>query len=463
MDKEKGQLIIELLVAMAIFISVVSATAFLILDSYVANRAGGEMTQSTFLAQEGLEAARAIRDSGWNNLTAGSHGLSVSGNNWIFSGSQEDIGTKLNQGTRQIIIENIDSDRKKITCQVAWQFAANRSQNVTLTTYLTNWQKLGIGNWLNPTREAGLNIAGTNDGLKIQAQGNFAYLVRNGGSPNFIIIDVTNTASPLVVSSLTLSGTPKNIWVAGNYAYVASTADNRELQIIDISNPSLPSLAGFYNAVGSADANGIYVVGSTAYLTRTSSTEREFLIINISEPTLPTLMGSLDLAATGYEVVALGDFAFVASGHNSQELQVVNISNPASPALAGWADISGTTDAITIIGFGATVIVGRGNLAYLFDVSSPVAPVQIGSFNYLGTVNDFSLGNSNNYLFSATSRSDGEFKVVDISASGSPFLLGTYNVSGNNPLFGIAYQEANDRVFGAGSLNTEEFIVIKPQ
>lgn len=144
MNKTKGQSLVELLIAMAVFVLAVSAIAFLIIDSYISNRLGREKTQATFLAEEGLEATRAIRDNNWENLTDGQHGLAISDGKWIFSGSQEDISNQLRVGIRKIIVESIAPDRKKVTSQILWNLTEGRSQDTILVTYLTNWAKTTI-------------------------------------------------------------------------------------------------------------------------------------------------------------------------------------------------------------------------------------------------------------------------------------------------------------------------------
>jgi len=98
-----------------------------------------EITQANFLAEEGMEAVRSIRDNSWDDLSAGSYGLTISNNNWIFQGTEEDVSDQLQTGVRKIIIEEVAPNRKKITSQVGWQFAKLRPQEIQLITYLTNW------------------------------------------------------------------------------------------------------------------------------------------------------------------------------------------------------------------------------------------------------------------------------------------------------------------------------------
>jgi prepilin-type N-terminal cleavage/methylation domain-containing protein len=140
----RGQTLIELLVAIAIFVIAVSGLAYFILDSYASGRLAEEIIIANFLAEEGLEATRSIRDNDWSTLNTGEYGLVISGNKWIFSGTEEDISGLLGRGTRKIIIEELspaDPDRKKITSRISWEFTPARLQNVQLVTYFTNFAK----------------------------------------------------------------------------------------------------------------------------------------------------------------------------------------------------------------------------------------------------------------------------------------------------------------------------------
>ena len=134
---ENGQLLIELTVAIGIFVIVASVLISLILNSYVAGRLASEITIANFLAEEGLEATRSIRNNNWADITNGDHGLIISAlGNWQFSGTSEIIDGKF---TRIINVGETDPDRKQITSQVTWQFTEARPQEIRLITYLTNW------------------------------------------------------------------------------------------------------------------------------------------------------------------------------------------------------------------------------------------------------------------------------------------------------------------------------------
>jgi len=157
----KGQSLIELIIAIGIFVFVISALVFLVLDSYISGRLAAEITKADFLAQEGLEAARSIRDNNWSDLTSGAHGLVISEGHWIFQGASEDISDQLNNGSRIIEID-MDQNRKKVTSRVNWQFS-QRTEEVSLVSYLTNWQIISQVEIRKPTRHTDYAGRTTND------------------------------------------------------------------------------------------------------------------------------------------------------------------------------------------------------------------------------------------------------------------------------------------------------------
>lgn len=453
----KGFSLVEVILASAVFGLLVTALVGAYLYGAEATALAGNRARANLLAEEGLEAIRNIHDGGFNDLATGTHGLAISANQWTLSGTQDtsDIFT------RQIDIANIDSTRKTITSTVTWQQNPQRTGSVALTTRLTNWLQT-VSSWANPAVETTVDFSGTEDGLKIQVQGNYVYIVRNDGTPDFFVVDISTPASPTAIGSLNLPGIPTNIIVSGNYAYVSNTDNAQELQIIDISTPATPTVVGTFNATGNADAQGVYVVAATVYLVRDTSAADEFNIINVATPSAPISVGSLNLTAIGYEVWVSGTKAYVASGENSQEMQVIDITTPATPSIVGSYDVSGNTDALTIAGLGNTVFLGHAANTYILDVSTPTSPAPISSFAGAGTVNDIALnfGNSNTYVYFVTANSNKEFELFDISTPATPVSVGGLNLTAYN---GIAYDLVHDRAFVVGSDDAAELTVIKPQ
>lgn len=138
----KGQSLIEILVALAIFILIISVIFVLVSSSFLNNRQGQETLQALFLAQEGLEAVRSIRDNNWTDFVDGNYGLVIIADQWMLNGIEEDVSSQLNQGKRQIIIVDNGFDRKLITARISWEILPGRGNQVELFTVLTNWRKI---------------------------------------------------------------------------------------------------------------------------------------------------------------------------------------------------------------------------------------------------------------------------------------------------------------------------------
>jgi Tfp pilus assembly protein PilV len=189
-NNQSGQSLLEVLIAMSIFVVGVATIGFLVLDANVATRQGVERTQATLLAREGLEAARSIRDADFDNLTAGTHGIALVGNTWTFSGSSD----TQDQFTRTVQIgpfstSTIDAtDIVMATSTVTWQFSDARQNSVILTEHMTDWnQTQGDGEFLLP---------------------NIANAVIEAGQADKQIKDITientNTSSAITITHMTL-------------------------------------------------------------------------------------------------------------------------------------------------------------------------------------------------------------------------------------------------------------------
>jgi Tfp pilus assembly protein PilV len=133
----RGFLVIEVLLASSLLIIAVTAFVGAIIYSQESVSVAGGISRASFLAQEGIEGVRNIRDESFGNLSDGSHGLLVSNYQWILSGNSDTTDIYV----RQINISTIDADRKLVTSTITWPQTAQRIGSIVLTTELSNWVK----------------------------------------------------------------------------------------------------------------------------------------------------------------------------------------------------------------------------------------------------------------------------------------------------------------------------------
>jgi Tfp pilus assembly protein PilV len=383
MKNQKGFTIVETLLGITIFIIISVGFITGILFTLEVNTGSGDRSRAQLLAQECMEAARNIRNDDFSNLSSGTHGILINNNQWELNGSSDTI----DKFTRELIVSDTDEYTKEAKCRVTWQQTESRQGEVSLSSLFTNWTLVvsaSIGNWALPEEEITININGGNDGLKVDSQGDYAYFVRKGGNPEFVVVDISDPAAAFQRGSISLGGQPRNIYVEDDYAYVVSKNNSQEIQVIDIRNPDSPIQVETHNFNNKGDGYGIYGKSNRLYVVRQSrSSQDEFYIMDMTTPTSLYELGSLDLGSHGYEVVVLGDYAYIASNHNSRELIIVDISNPNSLSIDATYNLNGNQDAHTITGFDNTVILGRSDgKIYIFDITNPESPSLTGTYEY---------------------------------------------------------------------------------
>lgn len=135
--REHGFSLAELLIAVALLGIIATSIYGAIISIYQATDQSGRRTRALALVEEGLEAARNLRDGAYSNLNDGVFGLSANAGRWIFNGTSDTTEIF----NRQITISTPAANRKQINSRVTWaDRGANRS--VEAVTYLTNWRAL---------------------------------------------------------------------------------------------------------------------------------------------------------------------------------------------------------------------------------------------------------------------------------------------------------------------------------
>ena len=133
----RGISILEVIISIGLFAVVVSGVATWLLSAQETSHLSGQRVRAGLLAEEGLEAVRNIRDEGFSLITTGTYGLAESGGEWILSGSSDTTDIF----ERKVSISDIDTDTKQVSSEITWDQTTTRIGNVTLVTYLTNWQE----------------------------------------------------------------------------------------------------------------------------------------------------------------------------------------------------------------------------------------------------------------------------------------------------------------------------------
>lgn len=139
---KNGFSLVEILLAIAIFLLLFSGAAYLLLDNLQNSYDSQARIQAEFLAQEGLEAGKAIAFNNWAAFMPGEYGLALINNQWQLAAEPQTVNLLDKNGKRGLTIENVpnNANLKKISSLVTWQSLTNQVKESLLTTYVSNWQ-----------------------------------------------------------------------------------------------------------------------------------------------------------------------------------------------------------------------------------------------------------------------------------------------------------------------------------
>jgi len=194
-------------------------------------------------------------------------------------------------------------------------------------------------------------------GFGLWVSGQYAYVISYVGvnsMSTLVVVDVSNPRSPTIVGS-TNTGTAgvnvADIKVVGKYAYVAGQSDlqsttqsseNSQILVFDISNPASPYLLSSLPVAHSPQ--GLDIEGS--YLYETLYDQYSLNIYDISNPSSLSLVGTASLVGNGtckpQDVAVAGTTAYVACYTNSS-VAVVDVSNPTSPSVERYIALPATS------------------------------------------------------------------------------------------------------------------------
>lgn len=440
----RGVSLIEVLIAIGIFVLMISTIGLLGMSGPTLAREGAERTQAAALANEGIEAAHALRSDNFSNLVSGTHGIALSAGRWIFSGTSD----VTDQFTRSVTVASVGSGRTRVSSDVSWEIAPGRSGLVHFVTYLHNLYSLF---WLQTTtadfssgKHNGTQVAAVGDGavsLGLDGDWSNANIVasRDTGNPQnvnalierggvlyagsnvgvgaeFTAIDIANTSAGLLpqIGQMEISANVNGIAVAGDYAYLATGDNARELIVVRLSDMQI---VNSLNLAGTTDALSVAASGTMLYLGRGSAASFELYSIDIATPeiALPVL-GSVAIAGDVNTILPYGSYLFLGTTDATTPLLVVDggtLTTVNSLTLPGGVAITG----LNVLGnmLYATRLVSTAPEFIRIDVTDPLAALTVDvGVDLASSVYGISVG-ANGFGYLATADPTGELTTVQLS------------------------------------------------
>jgi hypothetical protein len=450
-EKQAGASTLEMLIAFSVLILCLSAV---ILVSFSNQSMGIDIeTNAEALIKSGqeLEEARILGRTDFHSVITRLNG-------------RDDIYNK------DFHVSDLSPCLKQVVSRFDWS-VERRPQYVQLATLISSPEevfRLGgdcrIGStqtsWRNPdTYSLHDLLPGGNKGTGIDVvsfgQRRVAFLTSYMSNPeasDFWIFDVTDPASPSIISHLDTGLGLNSIDVAGDYAYVAHHKASEQLQVINISDLENPVLVSQRTlpGVGNSYPQGrkVYYYDEKVYVGVHETAGNEFHIYDVSAPSSPRHLGSLEINHNVHDIIVRQNYAYLATSGNGREVMILNVSNPSAITVAGTFDLPGEEDATALELLGNKLYVGRDRGSsddfFILDISNPSAISVLGSKDFDGNVCTEGGGPSSclgpntrivgikvvgDLAFLATTYQTKGFQVWHINDPSNIFNWSTYNYS----------------------------------
>lgn len=153
MKKNKGQSILEVIVALAIFSLIAAAMVSMVAGSFTSLAYGAELTEANILADQAVEAIKSVKDGAWNELVYDTSNVLILDEQWQLGG--EGTVETIGKYTREINFTDVcrdeagdvadcpsvyvDPHSKRVLVTVSWDRTALITNSVTREVVLTNW------------------------------------------------------------------------------------------------------------------------------------------------------------------------------------------------------------------------------------------------------------------------------------------------------------------------------------
>ncbi|HSE35591.1 MAG TPA: hypothetical protein VLB83_05745 [Candidatus Paceibacterota bacterium] len=464
----RGVSLIEVLIAMALFILSVSMLGMLGFTGVDLAREGVERSQAVAYAEEGVEALRAIRSESFALLVPGTYGLSRSSGSWQLSPSPDTNGSY----TRTVTLAPSGSGRIAMTLDVDWAIAPGRNGNVHLSGMLAS---LLSAFWLQTTS---IDFsAGSQNGVDIRAEGDGAVglsLAGDWSSPKqlsthdldgiptvlslreaegvlyagttvvagseFTAIDIADVSAGTLprIAGVDIGAEVSDIAIVGGYAYLATSDNARELVVVRLSDMTV---VNSYNAAGGANGLSLTATGTTLYLGRASSASPELFRFSIADPLAPLApLANAEFTANVNAMAVGSGHLFLATALDTAELSVRDATTLAS---VNMLDLVNNADGNAIALDGTIAYLVRQNSGapevVAIDVTDPVGTlVELAGANISGNARDVTLRPDGRVLVS----SDAASSEMIVLTTATLALVGTFDATSAVGAESVAYAGA---------------------
>ncbi|OGF27225.1 hypothetical protein A2331_03585 [Candidatus Falkowbacteria bacterium RIFOXYB2_FULL_34_18] len=151
--KNSGQSILELVIALGVFLIIITVFTDFIYGNFVLLERGSDYVQAEAIAKEEIEAIRSIKKMTWNEFLYSTSSVSVLNNRWVLNGEGVigNVGKffysssfyPVYRNTQKDIVEELDGEEdiltKRMKTFIEWETSDGVSAIIEKNSYISAW------------------------------------------------------------------------------------------------------------------------------------------------------------------------------------------------------------------------------------------------------------------------------------------------------------------------------------
>jgi len=313
---------------------------------------------------------------------------------------------------------------------LTWDVTVSGSHAVTLKCS-SSWDNywLNIWNIANPAQPVFEGTIGveTLGSSRVSSSGNLVCTTMSGSDYVVMVVDISDPAAPVEVSSFGPRGILARTAIRGTTAYLADYVTG--FRTVDLSVPYHISEFAHMNTIG-IEGMDVAVRDNFAYVTAHGWGHGcGVVVFDVSNPAEPESLGYVYTEHGGDQIVIGGDYAYV-TGYS--DLYTFSLANPAIPLCVDSQLLNNRDEYRGLTVLNGYLYYGCESSFYVYNLSNPAMPQLVGSCN-LGGGLVFDLAASGDYVFVADGFND--TRIVDVRNPTNPSEI---NWIGGYAVFAVA-------------------------
>lgn len=258
--------------------------------------------------------------------------------------------------------------------------------------YATDSRQLFITDISNPASPALLSYLNMPAMYMVLSEnGDFAYVF---STSTLTTVDISNPANPVIVSSVAGGGAPWRAVISGDKLFVGHQAAVGEILTFDLTDPGHPVRISDYHAKTGTGISGLAIKGNYLYAVDYYASLK---IIDITDPSNPQPVYNISGITGASDAQVDGNYLYVSTRYEG--FRVYDLTNPALPIKisSGVSETPGYTEGIFVDQ--DTVYLAVESIGFeIYDVTDKTKPKRLMHVFTLGGADSIEMDGNHMYI-----------------------------------------------------------------